>query len=63
MQLNISNWPIKRVSMATFFYKLLEMSVGSEVNGQLIHVGEAEETDLSLEHSQTDPNLNLEQQS
>jgi len=45
------------------FYKLLEMSVGSEVNGQLIHVGEAEETDLNLEHSQTDPNLNLEQQS
>lgn len=44
------------------FYKLLEMTVGSEVNGQLIHVGEAEETDLSLEHSQTDPNLNLEQQ-
>lgn len=45
------------------FYKLLEMSVGSEVNGQLIHVGEAEETGLNLEHSQTDPNLNLEQQS
>ena len=44
------------------FYKLLEMAVGSEVNGKLIHVGEAEETDLSLEHSQTDPNLNLEQQ-
>ena len=44
------------------FYKLLEMAVGSEVNGKLIHVSEAEETDLSLEHSQTDPNLNLEQQ-
>lgn len=44
------------------FYKLLEVAMGSEVNGQLIHVGEAEETDLNLEHSQTDPNLNLEQQ-
>ncbi|HAO25805.1 MULTISPECIES: polymer-forming cytoskeletal protein [unclassified Methylophaga] len=45
------------------FYKLLEVAVGSEVNGQLIHVGEAEESNLNLEHSQTDANLNLEQNS
>lgn len=43
------------------FYKLLEMTMGSEVNGQLIHVGEAEEADLNLENSQLDPNLNIEQ--
>jgi len=45
------------------FYKLLEVAMGSEVNGQLIHVGEAEESNLNLEHSQTDPNLNIEQNS
>lgn len=45
------------------FYKLLEMTMGSEVNGQLIHVGEAEEVNLNLENSQLDPNLNIERQS
>ncbi|WP_417550191.1 bactofilin family protein [Methylophaga sp.] len=45
------------------FYKFLEMAMGSEVNGQLIHVGEAEESNLNLDHSQSDPNLNIEQQS
>ncbi|MCB2428018.1 bactofilin family protein [Methylophaga pinxianii] len=45
------------------FYKFLEMAMGSEVNGQLIHVGEAEESSLNLDHPQSDPNLNLEQQS
>ena len=57
-------YAVEQIELANgnVFYKLLEVAVGSEVNGQLIHVGEAEETDLSLEHSQTDPNLNLEQQ-
>ncbi|MCL5974470.1 MAG: polymer-forming cytoskeletal protein [Gammaproteobacteria bacterium] len=45
------------------FYKLLEVAMGSEVNGQLIHVGEAEQSDLNLDHAPTDPNLNLEQKS
>ncbi|ODN68177.1 MULTISPECIES: bactofilin family protein [Methylophaga] len=45
------------------FYKLLEVAMGSEVNGQLIHVGEAEQSDLNLDHTPTDPNLNLEQKS
>lgn len=45
------------------FYKLLEVAIGSEVNGQLIHDGEAEESNLSLEPSPTVPNSNIEQQS
>ncbi|MDO8825575.1 polymer-forming cytoskeletal protein [Methylophaga sp.] len=45
------------------FYKLLEVAMGSEVNGQLIHVGEAEESNLNLDHTPADPNLNLEQKS
>lgn len=43
------------------FYKLLEVAMGSEVNGQLIYVGEAEESHLSLEHPQSESGIHVEQ--
>lgn len=45
------------------YYKLLEVAVGSQVNGSLIHIGETATAELSLDHSDNTTNLPLEQQS
>ena len=45
------------------YYHLLEMSMGSAVNGQMIHVGESDDQVLDLEHHvvDDDENFHLEQ--
>jgi len=45
------------------YYKLLEVAVGSKVNGPLVYIGEAETAELNLEHFDNDTNLHLEQKS
>ncbi len=45
------------------YYHLLEMTIGSAVNGQMIHVKESDEQILDLEHHvvDDDENFHLEQ--
>lgn len=45
------------------YYKLLEVAVGSQVNGALVHVDDTATAELSVDHSDNTTNLHPEQKS